>query len=235
MLTNKNGRNIRRTGAWSIRYLCLALGLSTLAACADRTTYWSPTESPKKNKVSWAEFHHPVYFTGSSAKLNKAEKEALARFLSRVARGHGVQVMLATGSAKPSALTKRRETTLASHLIASGHSVSRIQAQKSYTPRPGKVRVTVGRYIVTPPACPDWSKDPTGDPANQVTSNYGCANETNLGLMVANPESLIRGTDIGPADGEAVTKGIENYRAGEVEKAGATSARDGAGGGGSGK
>ncbi len=141
--------------------------------------------------------------------------------------------MLASGSVDPSALTKRRETSLARHLIESGFSVSRIQAKQSYTTRSNSVRVTVGRHRVTPPACPDWSKASTGDPANRVTSNFRCANETNLGLMVANPEALIRGTDIGPADGEAITVGVKAYREGQIEKAAATSARDSVGGGGS--
>src|SRR5690606_18834183 len=80
-------------------------------------------------------------------------------------------------------------------------------------------RVTVGRYVVKPPACPDWSKPATGDPANQVTSNFGCATETNLGLMVADPGVLLRGVDqMAPADGEAVAVGIKNYREGKIEK-----------------
>ena len=46
-------------------------GLVTLAACAPRTDYWSPPDSPKKNKVSWAEFHHPVHFGAASASLRE--------------------------------------------------------------------------------------------------------------------------------------------------------------------
>ena len=85
------------------------------------------------------------------------------------------------------------------------------------------------------PSCPDWSKESTGDSANRVTSNFRCATESNLGLMVANPEVLIRGTHTGPADGEAITVGIESYRKGEIEKPPATSARELTGGGGAAK
>jgi pilus assembly protein CpaD len=232
MLMNMKRRYFLQSGTRSVRHLCLAMGLVFLTACADRTTYWSPSISPKKNKVSWAEYHHPVNFSNTSTQMNKTEKKALSRFLGRVGRGHGVSVMLATGS---STLAKRRETSLARHLIGRGYSVSRIPARKSHSVRANSVRVTVGRYIVTPPACPDWSKEATGDPANRSTSNFRCATETNLGLMVANPEALIRGTQIGPADGEAITVGIESYRKGEIEKPAATSARELAGGGGGAK
>lgn len=233
MLMNKK-RRLQRSATRSIRYLCLALGVTTLAACAERTEFWSPPLSPKQNQVSWAEYHHPVSFSKTSAEIDKAEKEALARFLRRVARGEGVRVMLATGSVNPPPLTKRRETSLASHLIEKGFSVLRIQAKRTHTRLPNTVGVTVGRYIVKTPTCPDWSKEASGDPANRVTSNFRCANETNLGLMVANPEALIRGTDIGPADGEAIILGIGKYRRGEIEIPKATSARESKGGGGGG-
>jgi pilus assembly protein CpaD len=232
MLINRRTRHFQRHGALPIRYLCLALGMIGLTACDYRTTQWTPAESPKKNRVSWAEYHHPVYFTGTSVKLTKTETEALERFLSRVARGDGVYVYLATGSADPSTLIKQRESSLAHHLMGGGYSVSRVRANRPVSSRSNTVRITVGRYIVTPPNCPDWSKNSAGDPFNSETSNFRCANETNLGLMIADPEALIRGTPTGPGDGESFTPGIGKYRSGEIEKPPATSAREAVGGGG---
>ena len=214
----RNSPHFRLVGARPIRHLCLVLGLITLAACSPRTSYWSPVESPKKNKVSWAEFHHPVRFAAASATLDNSEKDALDRFLGRVGRGDGVKVMLATGSAEQTGLTKRRETSLARHLIERGYSVARIQADRSFVMRPDSVRVTVGRFVVKTPTCPDWSKDPTFDHANRQSSNFGCADETNLGLMIANPEALVRGTDIGPADAEVLSSSVGKYRKDQVEK-----------------
>ena len=232
MLTYKNRRCFRPFGAQSIRIVVLGLGLASLSACSDRSAHWSPVQAPKKNQVSWAEYHHPVIFKNTSAKLEKTEKVSLSRFLARVARGEGVSVMLATRTASPSSITQRREASLASHLMEHGYSVSRTKAKRGDSAHLNSIRLTVGRYIVTPPTCPDWSKDSSGDPFNRVTSNFRCASVSNLGLMVANPEALIRGTQTGPADGEAVTLGISNYRKGEVETPDATSARETIGGGG---
>ena len=226
MLTTRKKRRFQQTNPRPILGLCLILGLGTLAACAERTTHWSPTESPKKNQVSWAEFHHPVKFAKSSAKLDKAEKAVLSRFLARVGRGEGVKVMLATGSVQPSSLTNRRETSLARYLQESGITVTKIEATQSTLTQADTVRVTVGRHVVKPPACPDWSKPATGDPANQQTSNYGCATETNLGLMVADPGVLVRGTELGPTDGEVLAKGVKDYRKGTAEKAKAVSTQE---------
>ncbi|MEM8915320.1 MAG: CpaD family pilus assembly lipoprotein [Pseudomonadota bacterium] len=45
----------------------------------------------------------------------------------------------------------------------------------------------------------------------------GCANDHNLARMVVDQNDLIEGKPLGPADGEALSRGIEEYRAGEIE------------------
>ena len=83
---------------------------------------------------------------------------------------------------------------------------------------PGRVRVVVERYVVTPPTCPDWSKPVGEDSQNSPGANFGCANTANLGMMVANPGDLLRGRNPGPADGTAVSAGIKRYRDGKVRE-----------------
>ena len=78
------------------------------------------------------------------------------------------------------------------------------------------MRVTVGRYLVVPPRCPNWAKPSQRDPLNQPASNFGCATTVNLGLMVADPADLVRGRTLGPADGSASMLSIQRYRAGQV-------------------
>jgi pilus assembly protein CpaD len=197
----------------------LTLGLLTLAACAPRTMHWSPVESPKKNQVSWAEFHHPVQFAGAATTVSKTEQDALLRFLHRVGRGQGVRIELAAGASDNTRLGLQREMALADVLRKSGYAVSIGESPKGKPSPDDIVRVTVGRHLVKAPACPDWSKPATGDSANHVSSNFGCATETNFGLMVADPGVLLHGVDeVGPADGEAATVGIRDYRKGDVEK-----------------
>lgn len=228
MLPRRRKRLFRKPVPWVSGVTVLALGLAALAACAPRTTYWSPAEAPKKNRVTWAEFHHPVHFAGASTTIPKAEQEALLRFLHRVGRGQGVRVMLAAGSSTDTRTALRRETALADVLRKTGYNVALGEPATGIAPSEnGIVRVTVGRHIVKPPDCPDWSKPSTGDPSNRPTSNFGCATETNLGLMVADPGVLIRGVDeVGPADGEVVSKGIKDYREGTIKRAEPLSAID---------
>ena len=77
--------------------------------------------------------------------------------------------------------------------------------------------VTVGRYAVTLPACPNWSQSLSADFTNAFTSNYGCANTTNLGLMVASPADLVSGRALAPADAAITSNAVRLYLADKVK------------------
>ena len=78
--------------------------------------------------------------------------------------------------------------------------------------------VVVERYVVTPPDCPNWSKSPTGDHSNAMPSNFGCADATNLSLMVADPRDLLVGRPLGPPRGDPALYGYARYRNGKPAK-----------------
>jgi pilus assembly protein CpaD len=59
---------------------------------------------------------------------------------------------------------------------------------------PGMFRVVVSRSKAEVPGCPDWSRSSVGNYANDAPSNYGCATNSNLAAMVANPSDLIVGS-----------------------------------------
>jgi pilus assembly protein CpaD len=83
---------------------------------------------------------------------------------------------------------------------------------------PNSVLVTIERHVVVLPDCPDWQKPETQNWKNLPMPNFGCANQTNLGLMVADPGDLVRGREMGPADAARTSLGIERYRTGEEEE-----------------
>ncbi len=77
----------------------------------------------------------------------------------------------------------------------------------------GTVRVVVSRTLASVPGCPDWSSKSDFNFNNATSSGYGCAVNSNLASMVADPEHLIRGAS---GTGETVvmssTKAITSYR-----------------------
>ena len=91
----------------------------------------------------------------------------------------------------------------------------------------GSVRMVVGRYVVTPPSCPNWTKPSGSDWTNATPSNHGCATTINLGLMLADPGDLVRARPITPSDGQAGASKVDKYRKGQTEKAKLTSTAGG--------
>jgi pilus assembly protein CpaD len=79
--------------------------------------------------------------------------------------------------------------------------------------QPGSIRVVVSRRQAVVPGCPNWSRPAVPDFQNRSMSNYGCAVNSNLAAMVANPDDLVRGREGAPTtDTRSATRAIEMYR-----------------------
>jgi pilus assembly protein CpaD len=77
----------------------------------------------------------------------------------------------------------------------------------------GTVRVVLTRSSAAVPGCPDWSKNSDANLLNGTSSNYGCAVNSNLAAMIANPEHLLHGaTGTGETVVMTSTKAIDSYR-----------------------
>lgn len=76
----------------------------------------------------------------------------------------------------------------------------------------GNVRVVVSRSSATVPNCPNWDRQSQPEFASSTMSNYGCAVNSNLAAMVANPEDLVRGRSSDGNDPRTVSKAIKTYR-----------------------
>lgn len=187
----------------------LALGLG---ACAPETSVYTPVQSPKENKVTFIRLGHEVKFAASDTRLAPAEAERLAAFLRRSAVGYGDRVALILPDRGNARVHDARRQAVALALADHGILTSPIGPIEGVAAAPDSVLITVGRYVVTPPACPDWSKTPGYDVANRAASNFGCANAVNLGLMVADPGDLVAGRVPGPGDGDQNTLAIQRYR-----------------------
>lgn len=74
--------------------------------------------------------------------------------------------------------------------------------------QPGTVRVIVSRTVASVPGCPDWG--PNG--LSATSSNYGCAVNSNLAAMVADPNDLVLGQTGSGTDSTTATRAIRTYR-----------------------
>ena len=217
----------RRTRViWKILVVALAM-TTTMAACSSRTDNWSPAQSPKVNKVNWVSYSHTVRPAKAGNGLSTAERDRLERFTAEVSLGHGDQVVIET----PKRHRAKTAAALAQYFRARRLD-PRIQLVDGNRRRGNDtLTVTVGRYVVTPPKCPDWTKPAGVDHSNRVSSNFGCANISNLGLMLADPGDLVRGRPKGPGDGVAAARLVRQYREGKTADPSKVSSAAIAGGG----
>lgn len=193
--------------------------LAVVAACAPEASHWSPEQNVKRNDVRWITIEHLVRFDPSSEELDPSERARLQRFLSHHDAGYGDTLQIgARGNDISGADVRRagrRESLVTAEIRKLNLSAGLLPDAPSARNWDGSVKVVLGRYVVIPPRCPDWTKRADGDSANRPSSNFGCANTTNLGLMVANPGDLVRGRRPGPADGAVGARRYKTYRDGE--------------------
>lgn len=77
---------------------------------------------------------------------------------------------------------------------------------------PGTVRVIVSRSAATVPNCPNWDSLSQPNFDGSTDSNFGCASNTNLAQMVADPQDLITGRKSGMnGSTRATTRALKAY------------------------
>ncbi len=77
----------------------------------------------------------------------------------------------------------------------------------------GTARIVITRSRASVPGCPDWSAKSDTNLANGLSSNFGCAVNSNFAAMVADSEHLLKGAH-GGSDTVVMssTKAIDAYR-----------------------
>ncbi|MDR6831861.1 MULTISPECIES: CpaD family pilus assembly protein [unclassified Sphingopyxis] len=74
------------------------------------------------------------------------------------------------------------------------------------------LRVIVTRASASVPGCPNWDSKSAINIANATSSNYGCASNSNLAAMVADPNDLIKGARNAGNDPSMATRAIKTFR-----------------------
>jgi pilus assembly protein CpaD len=192
-----------------------------VAGCTPEVAQWTPSQSPKVNKVDRAIFTYVIKYPTHASSLDKAEKLELHKYLrATVASPLAVSIIIEECGGHSEKRIKDIERELLIFgipydliTVESDQSESHHKHHKHHKNRPESgVVLTIERYIVIPPSCGDFSQ-PIGDAQQAYAhSNHGCADTANLGLMVANPKDLIKGRSLGDSDGAVLAAGVDRYR-----------------------
>ena len=187
--------------------LALSLGLS-LAACGgmgggemNRTLY-----SVKQPVVEKSNYTMDVR-TGMGG-LSIPEQRRLSSWFESLDLGYGDKVFIEDANASPA--TREAISELAERfgvIVSEGAPVT-----AGYV-NPGMSRVVVSRSKAHVPGCPDWSDNRNGNYGNATTQDFGCAVNSNMAAMIADPEHLLEGAEgTGTTIVSTSTKAIDSYR-----------------------
>lgn len=208
------------------KFLLIALG-SALAGC-------QTAGQPDKPAMGLQAVNVPVvtstdYVFDAAAPggaLAPGEGERLTGWFQGLGLGYGDHVYVDGGYA-PAA--RAQVASIAGHygmLVSAGAPVTAGTVQQ------GSVRVVVARRRAVVPGCPNWSQASQPDWDNKSMSNYGCAVNSNLAAMVADPEDLVHGREGAPVtDARTASRAVEEYRTKVLTGLGGLQSVDSKGGG----
>jgi pilus assembly protein CpaD len=180
--------------------LPLMLGLSACAA------EYSKSEAPDTLRVDGAESWRELAFAAGSANLSPSELRKIDGWVLSGSIRPADRVAIA--AAGPPGVAEQRAAAISRELLRYGVVA---QTQAIDTVPANHAIVSIGRYAVTLPTCPNWSQSLSYDFTNAFTSNYGCANATNLGLMVASPGDLVSGRPLSATNAQVTGNAVQRY------------------------
>jgi pilus assembly protein CpaD len=222
-----NNRTFRRTCS----VLALCLSPLALSACTDHRLVthatWKQQEAFAQPDVRRVDVQYVVPFAPKALELSDVEREALAMFVrqNNLQPGAHVSVAAPTKTATQAARSRNRLASVRNELQRMGISSTIVQAESTNGQSTGDEVVVFAQTVaVLPPDCPGYNTPITLDYEWRPATRLGCANAVNLGLMVANPGDLAQGRPVGPADGEAMSLGVQRYRQGQTFPRGASQA-----------
>jgi len=203
--------NMTRTSVLAIASLLL-LGACDMRLNEHVMKARENTDLRQANRVDLVQYKHEIKFDGGRDLPTEAEYDRFDGFMKSIELGYADEVVLRGSSAS-------RRNAMASYIERLGIPAT-IQSETGTTDEraANTVSVTVNRYVVTPPACPNWSNFNGTNERNSPGSNYGCSVDASLGYMIANPRDLVQGRVPEPAPTAPLVGGLGRYQAGKVTK-----------------
>ena len=189
-----------------MRRCCTVLLVLALTACVPGVAEYTKTEAPAALRLDGSPSAVTLSFAPGSARLSAAQARRLEQLVRYGAIRPADRVEIAAAGSE--GLARARVGAISEALLRYGIVAT---ARRLPGVPPNRAVVAIGRYAVTLPPCPNWSKSPSTDFTNELSSDFGCADAINLGMMAANPADLAGGRTLGPALGRPEVAAVERY------------------------
>jgi pilus assembly protein CpaD len=182
----------------------ISFGLAGCGAMGANTSVYS-TNQPVVERTNFA---IDVNANGSNG-IVPSEKTRLSEWMNALELGYGDRVSIDFGDAYAN-----RSVTDDVAQLANEHGVLMSDTAPLTAGRvtPGTVRVVVTRSTASVPGCPNWSKTTESNYNSSTHPNYGCAVNSNMAAMIADPEDLVRGKESENLHRGSGKKAINDYR-----------------------
>jgi len=176
----------RKLAAAPAAAIALSLGLA-LAGCAGMPTNTS-LYSVKQPVVERTNFTLDV--NTASSGLSISEQQRLNGWFEAMDLGYGDRISIENPSNNPAVTSAVND--LAGRY---GLMVSETAPTTEGYLEPGQARIVISRSEASVPGCPDWSAPADANYVNATSPNFGCATNSNIAAMVADPQDLLEGKE----------------------------------------
>ena len=195
--------------------LWVMAGLTMLATCAEPVRQDYTQRFPLGTQPETVNL--PAHYAGKADPFAGAGEEQFDTLVETfLDRGHGpISIVGRAPTARNSPVPARMEE-LRLKLIAAGVPASLIRLQLASEGEPNTITLSYERYTAVVPACGDWSTRMDFNPNNRDYPGFGCAQQHNLGVMVADPADLAGMRRPAPSDTANAERVVHIYHVGGV-------------------
>lgn len=187
-----------------LRFTSMALALATLTACGPVNRSYDTVKVPT---VSYSQLVYdvPAYSGG----IGDAGAKALGDWFGMIQLAYGDRVTVDDPNPYGSA---ERRASVGEVVGRYGLLLDQTAPVSRGAVPTGSIRVIVMRSSARVDNCPDWSRLSQPEISASTMSNFGCAHETNLAAMIADPNDLVAGKPYSGADANTAVKAIDLWR-----------------------
>jgi pilus assembly protein CpaD len=186
----------------------ISFGLAGCGAMGANTSVYS-TNQPVVQRTNFA---IDVNANGSQG-IASSEKTRLTEWMNALELGYGDRVSIDFGDGFNNKSVIADVAQLAEERGVLMSDTAPLTAGQVI---PGTVRIVVTRSTASVPGCPNWSKTTESNYNSSTHPNYGCAVNSNMAAMVADPEDLVRGKESENLERNSGKKAIDAYRVKKV-------------------
>ena len=178
-----------------------------IAACGSQTAQQANMSLYSVNQPVVQRTDFVLDLAASPDGIAVSEKQRLAAWFESLQLAYGDRVAFEESGGYASDAVRRDIGDVAGRyglLVVEGAPMTAGQVQ------PGAVRVVVSRTTASVPDCPNWSNHTGG--FTSTSPNFGCATNSNLAAMVADPNDLVLGQTGSGTDPATTSRAIRTYR-----------------------